>query len=81
MFQSDDLTATSFLTAKGFPPDRATRNGTIIVFDFDDLTEAEAFRLLTGPEYRLCRQYHNSLRSIRKLMDSAQGNGSGGGRR
>lgn len=75
MFQTDDLTATSFLTAKGFPPDRAIRNGTIVVFDFDRLGEVEAFGLLTGPEYRLCRAYHVALRSIRKLMDSAPGNG------
>lgn len=79
MFQTDDLTVTTFLSAKGFPPARAVRNGTIIVFDFDQLSEAQAFQLLNGADYRLCKQYHLALRTIRKLMDANPSNGGGRG--
>ena len=77
MYQTDDLTTTAFLTCQGHPPDRAYRHGSIVIFDFDCLSDGQAFQLLNSSAFRLAKSYHIALRSIRRMMDSAPGNGRG----
>jgi hypothetical protein len=80
-FETDDLVTAAFLSCKGHRPDRTERSGNLILFLFDGLSDREVFGLLSSPDFRLCKSYHLSWRTCRRLIDDTRGNGSGGGRR
>jgi hypothetical protein len=71
MFTTLDLVDACVVSLKSRQfPTISRHSGTLLCFDFLDLTEQTAESYLRSADAELCRKFHATLRNLRREMDS-----------
>lgn len=76
-YATSELGDAAFLASRGHRVTKTERDGSLVTFHFDSLSDQEALGLLSTRERALCKAYHHSWRSVRRLIE-AHGNGGAG---